>query len=113
MLPFDPLWLRHWREDRLLPKIFLDDKSFNDLCYPWGDSLIIKLLGKNIGYTQMNSRLSALWKLNGGFDLMDVGHGFFMAKFDQENDRQKVMDGDPWIIFDQILCLLQLKLIEL
>lgn len=45
---------------------------------------------------------------------MDVGHGFFMAKFDQENDRQKVMDdGDPWMIFDQILCLLQLKLIEL
>jgi hypothetical protein len=36
-----------------------------------------------------------------------------MAKFDQENDRQKVMDGDPWMIFDQILCLLQLKLIEL
>ena len=57
----------------------------------------------------MNSRLSALWKLNGGSDLMDVGHGFFMAKFDQE----KVMDGDPWMIFDQILCLLQLKLIEL
>lgn len=43
--------VQYENEDRLLPKIFLDDKSFNDLCYPWGDSLIIKLLGKNIGYT--------------------------------------------------------------
>ena len=80
----DMIWqqlvhVQYENEDRLLPKIFLDVKIFNDFV----------LLGKNTGYTQMNSLLSALWKLNGGYDLTDVGHGFFMAKFDQENDRQK------------------------
>jgi hypothetical protein len=30
---------------------------------------------------------------------MDVGHGYFMLRFDQENDRMKVMNGVPWIFF--------------
>ena len=47
----DMIWqqlvhVQYENEDRLLPKIFLDVKIFNDLCYPWGDSLIIKLLGE-------------------------------------------------------------------
>ncbi|KAJ6680446.1 hypothetical protein OIU79_020030 [Salix purpurea] len=35
--------------NRLLPKVHLDDKVFTELCYPWCDALIVKLLGKNIG----------------------------------------------------------------
>jgi hypothetical protein len=30
--------------NRLLPRIHIDDGLFNDLCYPWHNSLIIKLL---------------------------------------------------------------------
>ncbi|KAL9393332.1 hypothetical protein Peur_012617 [Populus x canadensis] len=41
--------------NRLLPRIRIDDGLFNDLCYPWHDSLIIKLLGRNIGYYQLNT----------------------------------------------------------
>lgn len=41
--------------NRLLPKIFLGDKTFSDLCCPWGDSLVIKLLGKHIGYSDEDS----------------------------------------------------------
>ena len=37
--------------NRLLLKVHLDDKVFTELCYPWCDSLLVKLLGKNIGYT--------------------------------------------------------------
>ncbi|KAH1226219.1 hypothetical protein GmHk_11G032939 [Glycine max] len=33
------------------------------------------------------------------FALMDVGHGFYMAKFDEELDRNKVMEEGPWMIF--------------
>ena len=89
--------------NRLLPKVHLDDKVFTELCYPWCDSLIVKLLGKNIGYTQMNIRLKKVWNYAKGFELMDVGHGFFMVKFNQEMDRMKVMNGGPWMIFDHYL----------
>ncbi|KAJ6293164.1 hypothetical protein OIU78_025198, partial [Salix suchowensis] len=75
--------------NRLLPKVHLDDKVFTELCYPWCDALIVKLLGKNIGYTQINIRLKKVSHFAKGFELMDVGHGFFMVKFDQETDRMK------------------------
>ncbi|KAG6757064.1 hypothetical protein POTOM_037365 [Populus tomentosa] len=35
-------------ENRLLPKVYIDDSIFWELCYPWYDSLIIKLVSKNI-----------------------------------------------------------------
>ena len=30
---------------------------------------------------------------------MDVGNSFFTIKFDREEDRAKVFNGGPWIIF--------------
>jgi hypothetical protein len=51
----------------------------------------------------MNIRLKKVWHFAKGFELMDVGHGFFMVKFDQEMDRMKVMNGGPWMIFDHYL----------
>jgi hypothetical protein len=93
--------------NRLLPRIHIDDGLFNDLCYPWHDSLIIKLLGRNIGYYQLNTRLKGTWKLTGGFELMDVDNGFFMVKFDLEEDRAKVISGGPWMVIDHYLAVSQ------
>jgi len=44
-------------------------------------------------------RLKGVWKLNGGFELMDIGNGFFMVKFDLADDRAKVINRGPWMIF--------------
>jgi hypothetical protein len=60
------------------------------------DSLTVKLLEKNI-------RLKKVWHLARGFELMDMGHGFFMVKFNQEMDRIKVMNDGPYMIFDHYL----------
>nr|XP_025665168.1 uncharacterized protein LOC112763806 [Arachis hypogaea] len=39
-----------------------------------------------------------VWRIKGGFDLLDVGFGYFMVKFDACEDREKVMLGGPWLI---------------
>jgi hypothetical protein len=52
------------------------------------DSLTVKLLEKNI-------ILKKVWHLARGFELMDVGHGFFMVKFNHEMDWMKVMNDGP------------------
>ena len=85
--------------DPLAPMIHVDDKVFQELCEPWRDALVIKLLGKSIGYKIMKERVTKLWKLQAGFELRDMGHGFFMVKFDIMEDRAKVMQGGPWMIF--------------
>jgi hypothetical protein len=32
--------------NRLLPKVTMDEKLFQDLCSPWKEALVVKLLGK-------------------------------------------------------------------
>lgn len=85
------------------PMVTIKDAAFEGLCEPWRDALVIKLLGKSIGYHTMKDRLSRIWKLQAGFEIMDIGHGFYMAKFDMEGDRMKVMEEGPWMIFDHYL----------
>lgn len=34
---------------------------------------------------------------------MDIGNGYFMVLFDEVEDRNKVINGEPWMIFDHIL----------
>ena len=57
-------------------------------------------LGKTFGFQHY---AQSLWKLSEDFQLLDVDNGFFMVKFDQPNDREKVMEGGPWMIFDHYL----------
>ncbi|MCI41023.1 hypothetical protein A2U01_0062256, partial [Trifolium medium] len=35
--------------NRLLPVVTMDDSLFQDLCNPWKEALVIKLLGNNVG----------------------------------------------------------------
>lgn len=90
-------------DNPLKPKVIIDESVFEGLCAPWKDALVVKLLGKSIGYNTMKDRLTRLWKLSAGFEILDIGNDFFMVKFDTEVDRCKVMDGGPWMIFDHYL----------
>lgn len=83
----------------LKPMVHIKDSVFEGLCAPWQDALVIKLLGKSIGYHTMRDRLGRIWKLVAGFDILDIGNDYFMVKFEHEGDRTKVMDEGPWMIF--------------
>ncbi|XP_057432499.1 uncharacterized protein LOC130725245 [Lotus japonicus] len=63
------------------------------------------LAGKRLGYKLMKAKLASLWRLIGDFDLMDVDNGFHMVKFDRNEDKDKVMGGGPWMIFDHYLAV--------
>lgn len=89
----------------LLPMVHIDDKVFNGLCEPWKEALVVKFLGKPIGFVTMKDRFHKLWKLAMDFDLMDIGYGFYMVKFDIEDDRSKVINGGPWMNFDHYLTI--------
>jgi hypothetical protein len=83
----------------------MDDKLLQDLCNPWKEALVIKLLGKNVGYNMMKDRLKTLWKLTGGFEIMDVDNGFYMVKCELLADREKIMSAGPWMLFDHYLAV--------
>ncbi|XP_020235892.1 uncharacterized protein LOC109815553 [Cajanus cajan] len=89
--------------DRLLPKFSITAPTLKQLCEPWEQCLVIKLLGRDVGFLTLRDRLPALWKVQGGLELLDVSHGYFMVKFDLEADRERVMHGGPWMLFDHYL----------
>ncbi|XP_045798039.1 uncharacterized protein LOC123892283 [Trifolium pratense] len=89
--------------DRLQPMVHINDSVFEGLDAPLKDALVVKLLGKNIGFHLMKERLQKIWRLNAGFDIMNIGNGFFMVKLDSIDDRTRIMDGGPWMIYDHYL----------
>ncbi|XP_020236520.1 uncharacterized protein LOC109816067 [Cajanus cajan] len=89
--------------DRLLPKFSIAAPTLKQLCEPWEQCLVIKLLGRDVGFLTLRDRLPALWKVQGGLELLDVSNGYFMVKFDLEADRERVMHGGPWMLFDHYL----------
>jgi hypothetical protein len=91
--------------DRRRPRCYADASVLKDLWVPWQHAIIVKLLGKNLGFFAMRDRLKALWKLTADMDIMDIGHGFFMVKFDLEADREKVISGGPWMILDHSVAI--------
>jgi len=44
----------------LLSKVFVDDSMFIQLCNSWIDSLVVKLLSKDIGFRLITSRLKGI-----------------------------------------------------
>ncbi|KHN04719.1 hypothetical protein glysoja_041220, partial [Glycine soja] len=77
--------------------------SVKSLCAPWNEALVVKLLGKSIGFHTMKERLSRIWKLFAGFDILDIGNEYFMVSFDMDVDRMKVIEDGPCLILDHYL----------
>src|ERR1044072_9114251 len=92
-------------DNPMLPKIVTDREVLDTMCSPWKDALVVSLLGKRLGYRIIKAKLTSLWRLQGEFDLMDVDNDFFMVRFDRDSDRDKVISGEPWMIFDHYLAL--------
>ncbi|KAK7278762.1 hypothetical protein RJT34_23798 [Clitoria ternatea] len=93
-------------DNRLLPRFTMEEDDYQRLCQPWKDCLVVKLLGKTLGFALMKGKLQQTWKLNGGFDLIDVGHGFFLVKFDVAEEKERVIMEGPWLIFDHYLSVM-------
>ena len=51
----------------------------------------------------MKEKFTRLWNLGSGFEMLHIGNGYFTVKFDSKEDRTKVIQEGPWIIFDHYL----------
>ena len=43
---------------------------------PWQTSVILKLMGKQLGYRALQTRLAGIWRRTSNMNLIDVGYGF-------------------------------------
>ena len=50
--------IEHENDNRLLPKVYLEPNTFQELCTPWKDALVVKLFGEKPHSTLF---LASLW----------------------------------------------------
>ena len=65
--------------------------------------LIIKLLGRRIGFKALESKLYQLWARDGIFEIIDLTHDYYMVKFSSYEDYEFAITGGPWLIYDHYL----------
>ncbi|PPS09996.1 hypothetical protein GOBAR_AA10655 [Gossypium barbadense] len=66
-------------------------------------AIVIKLLGKNIGYATLQNKIHSLWKLILPFPLMDIENGYYLTTFQNVEDFERVLSQGPWIVYREYL----------
>ncbi|XP_031097086.1 uncharacterized protein LOC116001342 [Ipomoea triloba] len=115
-------WGRKTNEDPFEKEMVSDDEEMGDeraypncpiirvskekkerLRRPWRRTLIIKLLGRKVGYSFLMNRLQRMWKPEASFDLIALDQDFFLARFESLRDYKLAKYDGPWIILEHYL----------
>ncbi|XP_023873798.1 uncharacterized protein LOC136071564 [Quercus suber] len=71
----------------------------------WSKALIIKLYGRSIGLSFLQSKLISLWKPSGTLVCVDLGENFYSARFSLKEDLDAVLQKGPWFIGGHFLAI--------
>lgn len=55
------------------------------LIKPW-QNIVVELLGRQIGYRALSTRLESLWSSTRGFPIIDLENDYYLVHFKSEGD---------------------------
>ncbi|KAJ4848185.1 hypothetical protein Tsubulata_002980 [Turnera subulata] len=64
---------------------------------PWENAVVVKLIGKSIGFRVLKSKIQTLWKPKSPFRRIDLENGFYIVRFKDPVDMMVVLLGGPWM----------------
>ncbi|GAU31323.1 hypothetical protein TSUD_315330 [Trifolium subterraneum] len=70
---------------------------------PWRRGVIVKLLGRRIGYKALENRLKQMWVRKGVINIIDLGNQYYLVAFTNEEDKNAAISDGPWFIYDHYL----------
>ncbi|KAK3010773.1 hypothetical protein RJ639_011993 [Escallonia herrerae] len=79
------------------PRIRISPEEIKRLWSPWQRGLIVKLLGRTVGFRLLYQRMKSLWKLQGDFEAVDLGNDFYVVRFQTREDYAHVLLDGPWV----------------
>jgi hypothetical protein len=88
-------------EDCLVIKLSVEEKK--RIRFLWRQTLIVKVMGRRVGYMYLIKRLKTLWKIQTNLELVDLGNEFFLARFANEADKEHALYNGPWMIANHYL----------
>ena len=90
-------------KDGHMPSISFSDRIHKKLCEPWKNSVIVKLLGRTIGYRTLCMRLNVMWKTTMTYSVIDLENNYFLVRFRSASDAVDALTKGPWIIMGHYL----------
>lgn len=73
------------------------------ICRPWRKGLIVKLLGRKIGYKALENCLQQMWVRKGALSLVDLDNDLFLVYMSHEEDQTKALTDGPSLIYGHYL----------
>ncbi|KAA3469801.1 GroES-like zinc-binding alcohol dehydrogenase family protein [Gossypium australe] len=86
-----------------VPPITFSDRIHQFLIQGMENTVILKLLGRNISFSVLQNKLYNLWRPSATLHMMDIENGYFLIKFQNKLDCEKALFEGHWIIFGQYL----------
>ncbi|KAL4347060.1 hypothetical protein GQ457_17G006600 [Hibiscus cannabinus] len=86
-----------------IPSIQFSNRVHDQVDHNIRNSIIVRLLGRSIGFKTLQSHILMLWKPTGTVQLIDLENNYFVARFSVEKDYIKVLSEGPWMIFGSYL----------
>lgn len=69
----------------------------------WRNSIIIKLVGRTIGYQYLWKHIQAIWRTQSELALIDLSNNFFIIKLYMMEEYERALLISPWMIGDNYL----------
>ncbi|KAI9080164.1 hypothetical protein K1719_037842 [Acacia pycnantha] len=89
----------------MIPTVDFATHVLDTLNKKMGLTVVVKLLGRKIGYHYLRSQLQSLWKPSGQLKLIDLHDDCFLVRFQDDLDYQNALLTGPWMIFGHYLTL--------
>ena len=93
--------IKELREGLVAIKLSKDTKK--RLRERWCKAVIVKLVGRSVSFSYMQSKLNQIWKPEGRIDVVDLSYGFFLVPFFSKEDLKSVLKRGPWFMGDHFL----------
>ncbi|XP_058782898.1 uncharacterized protein LOC131657527 [Vicia villosa] len=85
------------------PNFIFSEKEEKRIQRSWKRGVIVKLLGKRIGYKALENRLNQMWVKKGIISIIDLSNDYYLVAFSNEEDKKSALMNGPWFIYDHYL----------
>ncbi|KAI9113085.1 hypothetical protein K1719_015610 [Acacia pycnantha] len=86
-----------------IPTVDFANHVLETLNKKMGLAVVVKLLGRRIGYRQLRSQLQNIWKPAGQLKLTDLDEDCYLVRFQDDLDYQNAFLTGPWMVYGHYL----------
>ncbi|KAH9648713.1 DUF4283 domain-containing protein [Citrus sinensis] len=96
-----------FRDEEPMPFIAFSNRVHERLAQPWEHSMVVKILGSNLGYRLLLTRLKSIWSATKGFTVVDLAQDYYLVRFSSERDVEYALTEGLWTVMGHYLIIQQ------